>query len=85
MAERKALTLGVLVQLQLPLPKFFLTFYKNYSNMVITMKGNKEHIATIDGNKLLAKRRVMLQNKTVPHKNKKKYAEKYKCRKKVKL
>ena len=53
--------------------------------MVITMKGKKEHIATIDGNKLLAKRRVILQNKTVPHKNKKKHAEKYKCRKKIKI
>lgn len=48
------------------------------------MKNKKEHIATIDGNKLLAKRRVMLSNKTVPHKNKKKESAKYKCRKKVK-
>lgn len=52
--------------------------------MVITMKTKKEHITTIDGNKLLAKRRVMLSNKTVPHKNKKKEKNKYKCRKKIK-
>ena len=40
---------------------------------------------TIDCNKLLYKQRVMLDNKTIPHKNKKKYAEKFKCRKKVKI
>lgn len=47
------------------------------------MKGQKEHIATIDGNRLLSKQRVMLDNKPVPHKNKKKESAKYKCRKKV--
>jgi len=48
------------------------------------MKGKKETYK-VDGNELLAKRRVMLENKTVTHKNKKKYKEKYKCRKKVKI
>lgn len=48
------------------------------------MKGKKETYK-VDGNELLAKRRVMLENKTVAHKNKKKQANKYKCRKKVKI
>lgn len=47
------------------------------------MKIKKEHIGTIDGNKLLIHQRVMLSNKTIPHKNKKKEKEKFKCRKKV--
>ncbi|MFW6046957.1 MAG: hypothetical protein ACOCP4_04135 [Candidatus Woesearchaeota archaeon] len=47
------------------------------------MKGKKETIK-IDGNKLLAKRRVVLSNKTVPHRNKKKEKNKYKCRKNIK-
>jgi len=49
------------------------------------MKGKKEHIATINGNKLISKQRVILSNKTIPHKNKKKYIDKYKCRKKIKI
>lgn len=48
------------------------------------MKNKKHYIGTIDGNKLLINQRVMLTNKTIPHKNRKKEKEKYKCRKKVK-
>jgi len=40
---------------------------------------------TIDCNRLLYKQRVMLDNKTVSHKNKKRYNNKYKCRGKVKI
>jgi len=46
------------------------------------MKTKKETIK-LDGNKMMAKTRVILDNKTVPHKNKKKYNDKYKCRKKI--
>lgn len=44
----------------------------------------KEKIGHINGNELLSKVRVCLDNKTVPFKNKKKYKDKYKCRGKVK-
>lgn len=49
------------------------------------MKGKKKNLGKIDGNELLIKQRVMLDNKTIPHKNKKKLKSKYKCRKSVKL
>lgn len=48
------------------------------------MKRKRQYIGTIDGNRLLSKRRVMLFNKPVVHKNKKKEKQKYKCRKKIK-
>lgn len=48
------------------------------------MKFKKEKIK-LDGNQMMANTRVNLDNKTMPHKNKKKYKDKYKCRKKIKL
>lgn len=48
------------------------------------MKGKKE-THKIDGNELMSKCRVNIDNKTVPHKNKKKIKDKYKCRKKIKI
>ena len=48
------------------------------------MKQKKEILGIIKGNELMSKVRVILDNKTVAFKNKKKYYNKYKCRKKVK-
>lgn len=47
------------------------------------MKIKDKDLGTIDKNKLLIKRRVMLFNKSIPHKNKKKEKEKFKTRKPI--
>lgn len=46
------------------------------------MKIKTEKI-TINGNEFMIKERVMMNNKPVKHKNKKKLKNKYKCRKRV--
>jgi len=47
------------------------------------MKQKVENLGIINGNEILSNCRVNLNNKTVPYKNKKKYNNKYKCRKKI--
>ena len=44
----------------------------------------KEILGIIDGNLLMSKVRVIMDNKTVAFKNKKKETERRKCRKKIK-